>query len=231
MKKTLIALMALAGAASAAVQIDYEATWNFNAAALPSEGTVSTITLSPVVNVSTENVTATITTSTGALAGGTTTYSISTDAGHNMPTLAELNNNVAATTEQATLDNYIGSYIKGNKGATLTLTINNLEAGGRYNVSLVSGVTFEGAGSWANLSLTNPVVSRTTYSMVPAKALGAWEFYGVEADNNGAITFTISNTASHSPAFNALSLAKAPEPATATLSLLALAGLAARRRR
>ena len=47
-------------------------------------------------------------------------------------------------------------FIKGSaKNVSLTLTFSNLVAGSLYDITIVTGVPFEGSGSWNSLSTTN----------------------------------------------------------------------------
>ena len=68
-----------------------------------------------------------------------------------------------------------------------------------------------------------------TSQNVTVKEVATFTFTGITANESGEIIFNIETTGKHTPSFNYAVII--PEPATATLSLLALAGLAARRRR
>ncbi len=206
MKKTLIALMATAGAVTAET-----ASFDFKGADLNGKTDLTSIEL---VDVATQ-FEATITALSGTLAYGDW------------------------TSESKTGANY--DFIKGAaKNVSLTLTFSNLVADSLYDITIVTGVPFEGAGSWNSLSTTN---TYTTTSLplgqqnIAVRELTTYTVTGVTADETGEIVFTINNTnGSHSASFNYASITGAvvpavPEPTTATLSLLALAGLAARRRR
>ena len=143
------------------------------------------------------------------------------------------------TSESKTGANY--DFIKGAaKNASLTLTFSNLVAGSTYDITLVTGVPFEGAGAWNSLTTENAYTSSTLpigQQNIAVRELTTYTVTGVTANAIGEIVFTINNTnGSHSASFNYASITGAvvpavPEPTTATLSLLALAGLAARRRR
>ncbi len=203
MKKTLITLMALAGVAMAET-----ATFDFNANNLTS----ADLTSIKLVDVATQ-FGATITALSGNLTGG-------------------------AWVGQSGAEY---DFIKGDqKNASLTLTFSNLVAGSSYDITFVTGVPFEGAGSWNSVTTTNAYTESSLplgQQNVAVREITTYVVSGVTADEAGEITFKINNTnGSHSASFNSASISGAvvpavPEPTTATLSLLALAGLAACRRR
>ncbi len=130
-------------------------------------------------------------------------------------------------------------FIKGAaKNASLTLTFSNLVAGSLYDITIVTGVPFEGAGSWNSITTQNAYTSSSLplgQQNIAVRELTTYVVKGVTANDAGEIAFKINNTnGSHSASFNYASISGdvvVPEPTTATLSLLALAGLAARRRR
>ncbi|MDD6813659.1 MAG: PEP-CTERM sorting domain-containing protein [Akkermansia muciniphila] len=152
--------------------------------------------------------------------------------------LAVLNSNVGLTDGSGFTADICRSYVSaGSKtsGSNLTITLSNLTAGASYNISLVTGVAFEGAGSWNKLTTTNSYKSSSITlgtESIAVKALTPVTIQSIVADQNGEISLKIVNSSgAHTAAINALAITEVPEPATATLSLLALVGLAARRRR
>ena len=152
--------------------------------------------------------------------------------------LAVLNSNVGLTDGSGFTADICRSYVSAGSitaGRNLTITLSNLTAGASYNISLVTGVAFEGAGSWNKLTTTNSYKSSSITlgtESIAVKALTPVTIQSIVADQNGEISLKIVNSSgAHTAAINALAITEVPEPATATLSLLALVGLAARRRR
>lgn len=205
MKKTVITLLALAGIAAAADT----AVFDFKADNLTAQD-LTAITLTDELT----QYTATIETAGEyALTGGT--WSGDTVTGANA--------------------DYIAANSKAT-GATLSLTLGGLVAGGKYDVTIVTGVPFEGAGAWNSMNTTNSYESTSLAfgsQNVQVRNITTYDVTGIEADANGEITFSIGkHSDAHTASFNYASITAAvPEPTSATLSLLALAGLAARRRR
>lgn len=234
MKKTLIALFALAGAAMADQQILTLGTWDLGASVLPEQAT-TTLTLVSSIDPS---VSLTIASTNGTnLAAGTTTKGLGVDEWASYEQM-DSNINVAEGTMEATHGTYICNPTEGNAGgADLLVTISGLHGGAKYNVSFISGYTDTSTGSWTAVTtanayerfIANNITGNTT--LVPKASLGSYAIEGLEADSNGNIVLTIDRKSFHTACLNGLGVALAPEPATATLSLLALAGLAARRRR
>ncbi len=203
MKKTVITLLALAGIAAAADT----AVFDFKADNLTAQD-LTAITLTDELT----QYTATIETAEGfTLIGG--------EWGD---TVTGANADYIAASSNA-------------QGATLSLTLGGLVAGGKYDVTIVTGVPFEGAGSWNSMNTTNSYESTSLdlgTQNVQVRNITTYDVTGIEADANGEITFSIGkHSAAHTASFNYASITAVPEPTSATLSLLALAGLAARRRR
>ena len=197
MKKTLIALMALAGVAAAA-ESTMTAPENLYAGAftfsfeLPAELTVSgdydiLAAYYQVNNGNGYTVNAFKLSNTGAL---------TLDRGNSL-TAGALTNDSTLTTQDASI--FMAD------GAAYTLT-----TPGVYTVSYLGGTNGEAA---ANLLLDGAVVA--------SFSAGSHNMNGAQA---GGLTLTLLTNDSYAPV-------SVPEPTTATLSLLALAGLAARRRR
>ncbi|MDO4411455.1 MAG: PEP-CTERM sorting domain-containing protein [Akkermansia sp.] len=133
-------------------------------------------------------------------------------------------------------------YIKcatNSKNVNLSLTFSGLIAGELYDIQLVTGVPFEGQGSWNSMNTTNEYTSTDVAfatQNIKVQDLTTYNVTGVKANEDGEITFTIVNTdGKHSASFNYAEITEAtlnvPEPATASLSLLGLAALMIRRRR
>ena len=148
----------------------------------------------------------------GSLQTGTTTYTSFNSGG---ATLAELNSNVS--TDQFTLSN-AQSWIGAQKGAGkhLTITIEGLVAGNSYNVSFVTGLTKEQAGTWNTVTSTNTVGSAKPTlgsQSIPAAELIGYMLTDVVADANGEIVLSVnSSNGSHSAVINCLSIYGTPTP-------------------
>lgn len=165
-------------------------------------------------------------------------------------TIAALSGNLAAgswenysSANTATIPSY-GTpeydFIKGaNKDASLTLTFENLVAGTSYDISLTTGVPFEGQGSWNTLTTEN-AYTETSLALgaenIHAKGITTYNVKGIVADANGTISFKINNKGYHSASFNSATISGAviPEPSAfgllAGLGALALVGARRRRR-
>ena len=218
MKKTLITLIALAGVASADTVL-----FDFDEADLTATG-LTTVTLSDLDS----GINAIISTN-GTLVGGDWSD-------------APANNTVATPAVGSAEYDFIKS---SGKGTPLTLTFSGLTAGSVYDITIATGVPFEGAGAWNTLTpstgftytsatkttSTGPTIIESLDQQVTVKEVSTFTFTGVTANESGEIAFEIKTTGAHTPSFNSAAITLVPEPATATLSLLALAGLAARRRR
>ncbi len=131
------------------------------------------------------------------------------------------------------------TFISGPRGASLTLTISGLVAGASYQIALVTGCPFETSGSWNSLVTSNAYDSASPSigtESIQAQTPTGYTISNVVANENGEIILTVNTSNSaHTPTFNALAIsgetASVPEPATASLSLLGLTALMARRRR
>ena len=124
------------------------------------------------------------------------------------------------------------------QAATLTLTFSGLEAGKEYDISLVTGVPFEGAGSWNSMNTSNEYDS-TDLALgtqnVQVRSITTYNVKGVLADLEGNIEFSIGKSSgAHTASFNYATITPIPEPSTfgllAGLGALALVGARRRRR-
>ncbi len=218
------------GSLAVATELSPLAFFDFNSDLLTA-GTSQTS-----INLTVNEVTVTVSTSySGGLGSGTS----SLDFQSGLHGLTELNSNVGFTSEDGfTLANsrtYLSAGARSGN-ADLTVKLSGLEAGSLYNVSFVSGLDFEGSGAWTTPSTTNTYESCNMglgTQCVPVRYLGAFDVVGMTADDEGCITFTLDSTGSHTAVINSMAVAlqNVPEPATASLSLLALGALALRRRR
>lgn len=131
------------------------------------------------------------------------------------------------------------TFISGPKSSSLSLTISGLVAGASYQIALVTGCPFEGAGTWNSLTTSNTYASATPslgVQNIEVRVPTGYTISDIIANENGEITLTVNTPSSaHTPTINALAIsgetASVPEPATASLSLLGLMALMARRRR
>ena len=142
---------------------------------------------------------------------------------------------------QISFGNSWQTFISGPKGSSLSLTISGLVAGASYQIALVTGCPFEGAGAWNSLVTSNtygsadPSIGANSQT-IQARTPTGYTISDVIANEDGEIILTVNTPGSaHTPTFNALAIsgetASVPEPATASLSLLGLVALMARRRR
>lgn len=140
---------------------------------------------------------------------------------------------------QISFGNSWQTFISGPKGSDLSLTISGLVAGASYQIALVTGCPFESVGSWNSMNISNtyreasPALGQTN---IAVREPTGYTISDVIANENGEIVLRVGTpSSSHTPTFNALAIsgetASVPEPATASLGLLGLLGLLARRRR
>ncbi len=225
MKKTFITLLALASVAGADT-----VSFDFDASALTAEGLKEATLSDPDSGIKA------IVSTNGTLVGGDWSD-------------APTGNTEATPATTSPEYDYIAS---NGKNTPLTLTFTGLTAGSQYTITIATGLPFEGAGNWNTLAPTqgftytgvtkttiNPNTGQTSTdtltdlnNKVNVKQVSTFTFTGVTANADGQISFKISTNNTHTPSFNSASITPLiPEPTTATLSLMALAGLAARRRR
>ena len=157
-------------------------------------------------------VTLTISTSwASGLGSGTTTYTSFNVAGVS----TDLLNTNAMVTDGSIADTYSTFVSAGarNAGADLTITLSGLNAGGKYDLSLVSGIDFEGAGSWSNINSPNAYTSSMDdigNDKIQAKSLSGFAIVDMVADAEGCITFTIDDKGAHTAVINGIAIAGAP---------------------
>ncbi|MBT9543629.1 hypothetical protein [Akkermansia muciniphila] len=64
---------------------------------------------------------------------------------------------------QISFGNSWQTFISGPKGSSLSLTISGLVAGASYQIALVTGCPFEGAGAWNSLVTSNTYGQRGSF--------------------------------------------------------------------
>ena len=258
MKKTIISFLTLAGLAAAETQyFDFGSMSSSDAIGITSSGasgelsvmnghynfeTNQTITLSQTVSDKNGWCDPFSGTLPSAFSGSTyvdslTTQSYSGSTGVFTLKLTGLDNGVYAL-------NVFGGLVGKDNLAEMTITI----AGGGDSVEWSNVRSTDGNGDWVNDSYTLNSSAVTISSIDSINAnnnpqsyySGTAKGYQVSATNievtNGSLTLTVSgqgwNNGYARTVLNGVALQMVvPEPATATLSLLALAGLASRRRR
>ena len=163
------------------------------------------------VSITQNSVTLTLSTTwANGLGSGTTTYT-----GFNGSVTTELLNTNAMVTNGSIADTY-GTYVTAgakNNGADLTITLSGLNAGGKYNVSLVSGVDFEGQGSWSDINTPNAYTSSVDVlgnEKLQVRSLSGFAVVDMVADANGCITFTINDRGAHTAALNGIAISGLP---------------------
>lgn len=140
---------------------------------------------------------------------------------------------------------YIMTYLNENGSGAFTLTLSGFEAG-FYDFTVIAGgnsnmgSVYQGHDASAVYTLNDTACTITSTNAAGGGYAGVLEWKGVEIEENGSLTLTVEGgylgtengvEKYTSAALNTMIIRQVPEPATATLSLLALAVLAARRRR
>lgn len=190
MKKTLFLLLVLGGVSQAESSVS--STFDFDLEGLPESGLKSA-----AYQDANFKATVTAASTNGSLSSGSW-------AGYN----ATQNTGTIPAAGSAAYD-----YVSGNaKNTSLTLTLENLEAGSAYNVSFVTGLPFEGAGSWNSVSTPNSYESADpamNTQNVGVRGITTYNFTNLVADENGTISLTINATGSHTPTFNSATISGA----------------------
>ena len=228
MKKTIIALLALAGVASA----DYTGDFSWTVGSLPTFTFDDTTDLTLIVDAVTVDGAASTTPKTNSVYANTLTPSTNVGNGGTWSISFAINNN---STEALTLKGITFDAFAYNNGGsaqnsdTYTRDI-TFALSGDAETSVVhsfgnvdtSGDGYADVYNWD----TNPTLTFDAPVEIAAKGYASFTLTVSESDSQGCfigLTGATLNTPAPTPAV--------PEPTTATLSLLALAGLAARRRR
>ncbi len=248
MKKTIIALLALGSVASAATITPItEGEWTTHGTAVVADGTISTTNTNWQVDA------ATYTLSESLIYADTDTLSFSFDAknngsGNSCLTLAFIGstnaivlghgsyNSPADAIQVAVTDSVgiTGGYVFANTNPSddLTLTAaktlsSAMPAGGA--TTTISGTISWDGDTWALELGSSATDSTLTYDL----GITTLDVSKIMVTIEGGGSPTHNNTDWQTPVMSNLSISTpaVPEPTTATLSLLALAGLAARRRR
>ena len=236
MKKTLITFLALAGVAAAAVEGSWNGTIN------RTETTQLALNLPEGAPITLSNISSSITSykeltgSTGSGANLANSYSPETNVGtgNNWTLTFTITNDVngeALYLTQFYFDTFTftsaGAWQANERTVTLTLAAGeNVIATGEYQTD------FNGNGTFNETAQNNRDTSQTVFIDTGAAGLK------LEAGESITLSLTASCALASSNYGTYVGLTGAtvrteyiPEPATATLSLLALCGLAARRRR
>ena len=130
-----------------------------------------------------------------------------------------------------------------NSGGTISLAIDGVKAGAVYEMIFYSSDRFDGLTQFASLvtnqfvpilNTTGPTGQVTFDRTITALSNLQHSFTGLFTSTTGTLNFEVRNLAGSQTRLNGFELrelATVPEPATATLSMLALGGLFVRRRR
>ena len=141
------------------------------------------------------------------LGSGTTTYTTFNAAGVSTD-LLDTNAGMTAGSLADTYGTFISAGAKDDR-ADLTITLSGLQAGYKYDVSLVSGIDFEGQGSWSDISTPNTYSSSVAElgdQKIQAKSLSGYAVKDMVADASGCITFTINSRGSHTAVINGIAI-------------------------
>ncbi|MBR5195851.1 MAG: PEP-CTERM sorting domain-containing protein [Akkermansia sp.] len=202
MKKTLIALMALAGVAMADEHLAIIAEFTqapVVAGNCWSGDYVLTFTLAEDYTLQ----------HGGALVGFYRGAAVNDNYGYNAITLGGTNDALTLTVGRGRVLNTLNDAT--GIGANTTVAYQDNVT---FTTAIEKGVTYTLSVTGGNQAMT-PTLSWTTAEGIQSETLAA---YAGNMNGNAALTYAVNTV-------------MIPEPATATLSLLALAGLAARRRR
>ena len=250
MKKTIIALFVLAGAASAAITPITDATsgtWSTHGTAVVGTDTISSTNTNWQVDA------ATYTLKEPLVYANTDTLSFSFDAtnngtGNSCLTLALIGSSnaivlghgtydkpadgiqVAVTSNVSITGGYVFAYTNPNDDLTLTAaaTLSSAMPASGETTTISGSISWDG-DSWM-LSLASSATSdKLSYDL----GITTLDVSKIMVTIEGGGAPDNASDAWKTPSMSKLSIStpSVPEPTTATLSLLALAGLAARRRR
>ena len=236
MKKTLITLLALAGIASAATSItlpdssDYTWVAGSNASGIGTGATSATIVQQLASAITASNIGNT--NLTGWFGGTGQAYAEGSYPNDISITSAD---SFTFTCRPALSGEYVALGVELTEAAdSITLTFANDKKAG-YSVWSYDTTTSTATELIANTGLTEAGTVNATYNtatVAPSQIFVVWTANPSTGNAGGGQVVTISDIAlSYEAAANVPATPGVPEPATATLSLLALAGLAARRRR